>query len=479
MSGRPNVLIFMPDSLRADAVGAFGSRVAHTPNIDALAARGTAFMQTFSQHSVCSPSRVSMQTGWYPHVGGHRTLDHLIQPWEPSMLRIFSEGGYSVGWVGRVGDTFAEGLVDDYCDFAGLTVRPQRKEPVTEPHGVLGTTNSFYAGRLEAGRVDLDEAATQTAIAWLTEPPPEPWLLFCTLADPHPPFEVADPWFSMHDRASMPDPVPLADDGKPSFMKLLSDSYELARLERRDWAEIAAVYHGMVSRVDDMLGRVLTALDASGAGERTVIVFHTDHGEYLGDFGLVEKWPSGLDPCLLHNPLMIAAPGMPAGEQTDALVEMIDVLPTLLELCELQARHTHFGRSLVALLTDPTLPHRDAIYAEGGHRTDEPHVLEGSGAPGVYQRKAQLQQDHPEAVGKAVALRTHAHTYVMRAYEGDEFYDRVADPNEMTNVAGSSPDVERDLRDAMLDWLVTTADVVPWTGDARFDPAVYSRLPDR
>jgi arylsulfatase A-like enzyme len=83
MSERPNLLMFMPDQLRADAVGAFGNPVVRTPNIDALAARGTIFSNAFSQHSLCGPSRVSMFTGWYPHVQGHRTLTNLLKPWEP------------------------------------------------------------------------------------------------------------------------------------------------------------------------------------------------------------------------------------------------------------------------------------------------------------------------------------------------------------------------------------------------------------
>src|SRR5690349_2410632 len=83
---RPNLLLFMTDQQRADSVGAFGNPVARTPNLDALAARGTVFTDAWSQHSACSQSRISMMTGWYPHVAGHRTLDHLLQPWEPNVL---------------------------------------------------------------------------------------------------------------------------------------------------------------------------------------------------------------------------------------------------------------------------------------------------------------------------------------------------------------------------------------------------------
>ena len=109
MPGRPNVVLFMPDQLRADALGCFGNAVASTPNVDALAARGVQFTNAFCQHPVCAPSRVSLMTGWYPHVAGHRTLTHLLQPQEPNLLRIMRDAGYYVAVPGHRGDVFAPG----------------------------------------------------------------------------------------------------------------------------------------------------------------------------------------------------------------------------------------------------------------------------------------------------------------------------------------------------------------------------------
>src|SRR5690606_24358980 len=123
---RPNLVLFMPDQLRADTVGAFGNPVVQTPNIDALAARGTRWNDIYAQHSVCGPSRVSLFTGWYPHVAGHRrTLTNLIKPWQPNLLAMLRDGGYNIAWAGMRGDTFAPGVIDDSTDFAGFTVMPR------------------------------------------------------------------------------------------------------------------------------------------------------------------------------------------------------------------------------------------------------------------------------------------------------------------------------------------------------------------
>ncbi len=108
----PNILLFMPDQLRWDALGAYGNENASTPSIDAFASRGVRFDQAFCQHSVCSPSRASLLTGWYPHVAGHRSLTHLLKPWEPNFLRDLREGGYHVAWAGERGDTFAAGVTE-------------------------------------------------------------------------------------------------------------------------------------------------------------------------------------------------------------------------------------------------------------------------------------------------------------------------------------------------------------------------------
>ena len=256
-------------------------------------------------------------------------------------------------------------------------------------------------------------------------------------------------------------------------MRAMRDDYRLDTLTDDDWIELKATYYGMVSRVDDQLGRLVTAVDGVGGGvaDRTAWSFFTDHGEYLGDHGLVEKWPSGLDDCLVRNPLVIAAPGAPAGGVCDELVELVDLLPTLCELGEVPVAHSHFGRSLLPLLHDPSpaTPHRAAAFSEGGHRKDEPHVLEQVSVP-PYAAKAAIQQRDPTSVGKAVAMRTREWTYVRRLYEDDELYDRSADPYELTNLAGRPEvaGVERSMREDVGDWLLATGDAVPWVPDPRF-----------
>jgi arylsulfatase A-like enzyme len=231
----------------------------------------------------------------------------------------------------------------------------------------------------------------------------------------------------------------------------------------------------MISRVDDQLRQVREAVGRCGQEGRTVTVFFTDHGEYLGDFGLVEKWPSGLEEVLVANPLIIHDPAASTGTAT-SFVEMIDLTATLEDFAGLDSIG-HFGRSLRPLLADPTAEHRTAAFSEGGFLVSEEPLFE-SGDRGQYRHKQQIQHDRPELVGKAMAVRTAEWCYVERLYEGPELYDRVADPLETTNLAGRDEcaAAERRLHDLLHRWLFETSDVLPARCDPRMDDDLQQAL---
>ena len=477
---RPNILIFMPDQQRADTIGCFGNSAIQTPHIDALAARGTRFSNAWVNHPVCSPSRVNMMTGWYPHTRGHRSLTHLVQPHEPNLLKYLKQGGYQVAWAGARGDVFAPGVTEASTHFCGWTTKPDRRAMGPQFAEQSALYNSFYHGRRPGPGtwMDFDEASTCTAIDWLNSKPEGPWCLWLPLIFPHLPFEVEDPWYSMYQSEDLPERGVHYGEGKPLFHAALRDKYGTERLSEDEWTEIRRVYYGMVSRVDSQFGRVMQALESIGGTDNTLVIYLTDHGEYLGDFGLIEKWPSGMDRCLLQNPLIMAGPGVKEGVTASTFTEMVDILPTLLDQAEIEVGHTHFGRSLTPALLNPRATVREQAFSEGGFSLDELGLLEISS--GEYANKANLQHEHPELVGKTIALRDEQYTFVYRLYENNELYDRAIDPDETINRIDSRElqSVALDMQARVQDWLVQSADVIPWQADPRFPKIPHGRHDD-
>lgn len=220
---QPNFIIFMPDQLRYDALGCTGNAHAHTPHIDAFAAQATLFTNCFVQATVCAQSRCSIFTGNYPHVAGHRSLEALIKPWEPNLLRALrDEAGYHVACLAPRGDTFAPEVTELSCDEYGFLETPEFAPKFGQggPGAELGEDERediwprlFYKGlRSPEQAMDYDDAVMRSAIKWLERPPKDkPWVLFMPLIFPHCPFQVEEPYFSMHDREKMPQPSNIKD----------------------------------------------------------------------------------------------------------------------------------------------------------------------------------------------------------------------------------------------------------------------------
>lgn len=468
---RPNFVFFIPDQLRADAVGAFGSPVVRTPHLDDFAQTATRFTNAFTQHSVCSPSRVSFWTGLYPHVRGRRTLTDLIRTDEPNLLRYLKEDGYYVTHIGRRGDTFAPGATELAVDDYGFVVEPNVSTFGRMAGSSMATAvpRTFYVGRDDAeGVIDNDEAMTRSAEAWLADAPEQPWAMVLPLFAPHCPFMVSEPWYSMYDRADMPGRAAFQTGHEPAYMQHVRDTWGLDKVTDDEWREIQAVYFAMISRMDAQFGRLIAALEANGLRENTVVLFFADHGEYLGDFDLIEKWPAGVHEVLTRDPLMIGGPSLGEGAATDALVELVDIMPTVLELANITSTETHFGRSLVPLLRGDTAEHREYVFSEGGFYASEEGNFESPPPP--YDLKGRVQHEHPEAVGRCVAVRNHEWTYVWRMYEPCELYSRADDPREEHNLATLPQHADRvkHMHRVLLEWTLQTSDVMSMAKTPRF-----------
>jgi len=472
---RPNLIVFLPETVRGDAV--YGDLVhrAQTPNMDRLAQEGVSFTNCFCQAPYCGPSRCSMFTGLYPHTTGHRSLLHLLHNHERNFFQDLKEAGYVNVAYGK-NDLLAQDAIESSFDEVDLRVKPERPtfmpNPWPDDHRFRYT---FYRGcREETDYHDMDWACIESALQFLDEDHDSPFCIYLPLIFAHPPYEVEEPFFSMHDRSQMPEPIPLELSSRRTFMQRLHVAHGCDRLSEDDFREIKATYFGMVSRVDWQLGLLLDKLEERGLTEDTIVVVSSDHGDYAGDYGMIEKFLAGAEDCLLRVPLTMRVPGMtPAGEKA-ALCEMTDLYPTLMELLGLEPKHYHFGRSLTPLMYGATDVHRadihrDAVFAEGGRHLDEyqfsPYIPDDSDYAGMRK----LSASDPRVGRRTAIVRTETYKYAYCPEDRDELYDLKADPDGVHNVVDDPAyaDARKEMRERLLRWMLDTGDVLPLEKDNR------------
>jgi arylsulfatase A-like enzyme len=487
---RPHIVIFNPDQWRGDALGHMGNPAARTPVLDRWAETdAVSFSRAFCQNPVCTPSRCSFMTGWYPHVRGHRTMFHMLCPDEPCLLRTLKDHGYCVWWGGKNDLVPAQHGFDAYCSVKYTpSERPRpmfAMDRAAEWRGAPGddTYYSFQVGRLDTGGNaiyrDSDWANIEGAIDLIHHHDGEqPLCIYLPLTYPHPPYAVEDPWFSAIDRGALPPRIPAPGTwaGKPSMLAGIAERQGLSGWSEDRWDELRATYLGMCARVDHQFGLLLEALRAAGIYDDTAVFFFSDHGDFTGDYGLVEKTQNTFEDCLTRVPLLVKPPvGIPVQPRiTDALVELIDIPATVEAMTGIAPRHTHFGRSLLPLLANDTDTGREAVFCEGGRLEGENQAREtesgGAQDPGMlYWPRLNVQVENDVAHTKAIMCRTIDHKYVRRLYEGDELYDLRRDPAELRNCIDDPAyaGIARQMRDRLLTHLLETSDAVPFDTDRR------------
>ncbi len=491
MPRKPHVVIFNPDQWRGDVLGHMGNPAAVTPNLDrAVQEDSVSFRHAFCQNPVCTPSRCSFMTGWYPHTRGHRTMLYMLRPDEPMLLRTLKEEGWFVWWGGKNDLVPAQHGYENYCDVKYDPPSTAERPLIPNTHaadswrGEAGsdTYYSFFAGRQEKDPAehhvyDTDWAYVEGAIELIeNRPTDKPLCIYLPLTYPHPPYAVEDPWFSAIDRASLPPRIPAPDEpvDEPSLRTGIRERQNMTGWSEERWTELRATYYGMCARVDEQFGMICQALRDAGIYDDTAIFLFSDHGDFTGDYGLVEKTQNTFEDCLTRVPFLIKPPSDVPVEPgiRDALVELVDFSATVEALTGIDVRHTHFGRSLLPLLAGTTTEHRDAVFCEGGRIHGERQAMElGSDESPRhhYWPRRSLQRSEGPEHSKGVMCRTKDYKYVYRLYERDQLFDLRADPDERHNRINdpSLDTVKRELQERTMRFLVETADHVPWDTDLR------------
>jgi len=463
---RPNVLFLAVDDMR-DWVGCLDSYggVVKTPNIDQLAARGVLFSNAHCPSPKCAPSRAAVMTGLMPSTTGLYANGHWWYPNLPdtvTMPRHFQQGGYLVVGAGKIfHHTAGNHPPNQWDDFLPIRFRDDpwfrvsqlnypwsQSGPFPDAYpfgGVVGLPHENDWGVLPIEDADYDDALTvDYAVRFLeTVKPGKPFFLACGLFRPHLPWYVPQRFFDLYPLEEVVLPDVRDDDladipqgGRDFAIDRRKDFLTIKKA--KSWRRAVQAYLASISYADFQLGKVLDALKKSGEEKRTIIVLWSDHGWHLGEKRHWHK--STLWEEATRVPLIIAAPGYQRGV-TSAPVGLIDLYPTLNELCDLPTIDSHDGVSLVPFLKNP------------GLRSDRVVVTEF--------RK-----------GNA-AVRSERYRYIRYAGGGEELYDHSSDPNEWENLISVAD--HRTIADRLARHLPETwAPSAPTKAAFDFDPDTFT-----
>lgn len=484
LAKRPNLILFMPDEMRADSLACYGNSITKTPNLDKLAKSGTRFSNCHVQFPVCGASRCSLLTGWPTSVRGHRSLYYFLRPEEPNMFRYLKEAGYDVFFFGSHNDALASESFPSSVTQWGPGSIPMKGlvPPGSTAFGLTPGAYSFLYPPFGDRRGTYDYGLVQSAIEVLKRHDSDkPFCVFLPMLQPHAPYTVCEDFYNMYSPRDIPALIPANLPKKPLFHKGIIDMYGLNKLSEADYRKLRAVYYGQVSYVDWLLGELMEAMESTRHDKDTTLMVLSDHGDYAGDYGLVEKWPSGLEDCLTHVPLIVSTPGGKRNVVSEETVELFDVMPTCLDLAGTKARHTHFARTLVPQLNgNHGDPHR-AAFAEGGYNTYEPQCFEPAGAGGgPYTGKIRLQNEQPVSVSRSAMVRTKDYKLILRPQDQSELYCYKDDPNEQHNLYGDSKvaGVQTELELKLAKRFINTTGIAPRDKDPRDTPPFYPTRTD-
>jgi iduronate 2-sulfatase len=440
---KPNVLFIMADDLRTE-LAAYGSP-AHTPNFDRLAKRSVQFDRAYCQQAVCNPSRSSMLTGRRPDTLQLWSNGIHFREREPDVTTLplwFKEHGYTTRGVGKIfhnwhtkehGDP-RSWSAPEFLHYANHGAdKPQVAGELPPNLATLSATSAYgQTSRCECRDVPdeayFDGRVAAEAVRVLDEVKGRPFFLAVGFWKPHAPFNAPKKYWDLYDRAKLPPLDPRRPDGAPDLAfhdsrEILGPPQNRTPLTPEQAAEMRHGYFANIAYLDAQLGKVLDALERSGVGDRTIVTSAGDHGYHIGEHSLWGKTSNfELD---ARVPLTIAEPrSAHAGRRTAALAELLDLFPTLVELCGLPKPPGLEGQSLVPVLRDPEAAvHRGAF-------TQHPR-------PAYFDREPSAS---PQAMGCSVRTPLVRYTEWRDWKTGEpvarELYDASADPKEMRNAIG-------------------------------------------
>lgn len=428
---KPNVLFISADDMNCD-LGAYGHPLVKTPNLDRLCAMGVRFDAAYCQQPLCGPSRASLMTGLRPDTLDMHTLKHELREKNPDVLtlgQLFRNNGYYSARAGKIYHYGNPSMIgtdgnDDPATWDErhnpIGIDRSQQEKITrygagrENDKNLGISMAWWAPESRDDE-HTDGLVAAKIIELIEQKKDEPFFLAAGFFNPHCPYVAPKKYFDLYplDQITMPD----LDAAKRDLedvppMAIMRDTknwpYYFDDVSLEQARKCKQAYFATISFVDAQVGLLLDALRRNDLMDNTIIVFWSDHGYFLGEKGLWYKRKAFERSARM--PLIIAAPGLSAGQSTAQPVELLDLYPTLADLCGLKPPANLEGQSLRPLLANPA-----------SEDWDKPAVTQ------VWHS--------PTAWGYSIRTKRYRYTEWLEGQAGRELYDHASDPDEISNLA--------------------------------------------
>jgi arylsulfatase A-like enzyme len=476
---RPNVIVIMADQLKATALGLYGNEFCEAPSLERMAQTGVVYNNAYTPHPLCVPARISLWTSQYPHTHGARNNERLMPGDAVHAFKLWKQAGFSTGMIGKnhcFGDKSDLDLFDVWCEInhSGLPkdsgtkgmawVRPL--DSIEKAHQIRRNMPKL-SSRIHCAATDypLDDYSTRLissqTIEFLKNNKNNPFALWVSFPDPHPPYEVPRKYAEMFRPEKLKLPRWDKDEFKksPERNRVLHEILGIENEKLDDIYKVLGTYYAMIRFIDDETGRILDALEDLGLEENTIVVFCSDHGDFMGEHMMINK--GGLFyVCLTRIPLLVSWPGhIKAGQTDESMVSLIDVIPTLLKLQGIHIPSCMQGTPLPTITdTEPSI----AAFSEYGAGGPPFRMSDLEKLSKPYGRHTLLETlKWREAEGRRKMVRTKNWKYVHDPMgDMDELYDLINDPWELNNVidnAGNN-EVIAEMRHMLLDWSIKTED---------------------
>jgi len=439
MQQKPNILFFFTDMQRADTIHALGNPIIKTPNLDRLVNEGTAFSNCYSPSPVCIPARCCMQYGLYPQKTGLFVNGIMMDDNNNSFAEILNQAGYKTQAIGKCHFTpdvladrgFQNRIIQEECqndrkqdDY--IAYLEDNNKDYFEPHGARG--EMYYIPQISSLSQEHDHPT-----AWIGDKTIEfveknssdkPWMLFSSFIHPHPPFAPPKPWHKLYRTADMPSPIHAEDDKDLyTYINRHQNRYKYRDNGGQDinlMRTIKAYYYAAISFVDYQIGRVLDVLEKTGELENTIIVFSSDHGEYLGDYNCFGK--RGMQDQSAKIPMIVRFPKkVKQNNVCNTPVSLVDILPTFADAAETSIDEKKFdGQSLIKIQNEES--DRKYVYSQFGDKDSAIYMITSEKWKYIYSAGDQKEM----------------------------LFDKINDITELFNLANNRTDVKEQMKQDFL-----------------------------